>query len=519
VDEELRQAIESVKEQQPVQVNLDWYQDTIKLPEIKEFIRANINSASRSFVAIGYYLKYVRDKQLHKEEGYENIWDFAKTEFGIGRSSASRFMAINDRFSKDGNSPVLTEQYKDFSSSKLSEMLTMTDDQLEQVSIGTTVAEIREIKQPEKPCATSHKEPKCFIRDQINKTHEEDLKCSGGISDDCNNCDKAEQIDALDFSVNTYNCLKRANIDTIEQLCNLTENKVIAIRNISRKCLDEIKLKLSEIGRGLKPDDITETVNNDPEIVDNEPEIVNDVDETVLLPCDTCGWDLTGCCDYDNEDMHCVCGDAWKPKEPDPVKTVEADIIQTVPEETLIDQCVTSGLKFNNWLKANGSSIADIVDVVLMSKKVPDEDNLYSQIKNGLISRLITKTEAYYSYLTSELGIEPERPKQIQPELPVLKNNDQRQEWLKNYRDWGIWYKDENVNITYYRFEFSDGSCIIVDEYTSWDPYNRKERTSAYYHIVGKVFNSQGDKSRYSHYDSSTTELIEHLKQVQKKGA
>jgi hypothetical protein len=150
MDEEIRQAIESVKEQQPIQVNLDWYQDTIKLPEIKEFIRANINSASRSFVAIGYYLKYVKDKQLFSEEGYESIWEFAKTEFGIGKSSASQFMSINDKFSKDGNSPILLEQYRDFSSSKLAEMLNMTEEQLEQITPATTIVEIRQIKKPEK---------------------------------------------------------------------------------------------------------------------------------------------------------------------------------------------------------------------------------------------------------------------------------------------------------------------------------------------------------------------------------
>lgn len=38
----------------------------------------------------------------------------------------------------------------------------------------------------------------------------------------------------------------------------------------------------------------------------------------------------------------------------------------------------------------------------------------------------------------------PEEPEQ--PELPKLKNNDQRKEWLNNYKDWGLWYRDENID-------------------------------------------------------------------------
>lgn len=38
-----------------------------------------------------------------------------------------------------------------------------------------------------------------------------------------------------------------------------------------------------------------------------------------------------------------------------------------------------------------------------------------------------------------------------QPPLPVMKNNDQRKEWLRNYKEWGIWYKDEHIGATFYK--------------------------------------------------------------------
>lgn len=154
MDEELRKAIEEAKEQQAVAIDLKWYAD-VKLSEIKQFIRAEINTVSRTFVSIGYYLKYIRDKQLYKDDGYTGITEFAKAEFGISAAQASKFMSINDKFSVDGNSPILLEQYRDFSSSKLSEMLYLTDEQLEHVTVATTVAEIREIKEPEKEASFS----------------------------------------------------------------------------------------------------------------------------------------------------------------------------------------------------------------------------------------------------------------------------------------------------------------------------------------------------------------------------
>ena len=116
--------------------------------DAKIFIRTNIESAARSFIAIGYYLKLIRDGELYREEGHENIWDFAMAEYGISKSTASRYMSMNDRFSLDGNSPIVDQKYKDFEKSKLQEMLSLTDEQLEQVTPEMKVQEIRAMRQP-----------------------------------------------------------------------------------------------------------------------------------------------------------------------------------------------------------------------------------------------------------------------------------------------------------------------------------------------------------------------------------
>jgi hypothetical protein len=60
-----------------------------------------------------------------------------------------------------------------------------------------------------------------------------------------------ELID-LDLSVRSYNCLKRAGIDTLEDIIQRTEEDMIKIRNLGRKNLEEIEWKLHEFGLGLK---------------------------------------------------------------------------------------------------------------------------------------------------------------------------------------------------------------------------------------------------------------------------
>jgi len=59
-------------------------------------------------------------------------------------------------------------------------------------------------------------------------------------------------IDELGLSVRSFNCLKRAGIDTVEQLVNLTSDDMMQVRNLGRKSLDEILDKLKELGQHLK---------------------------------------------------------------------------------------------------------------------------------------------------------------------------------------------------------------------------------------------------------------------------
>ncbi|MGU3440143.1 DNA-directed RNA polymerase subunit alpha [Bacillus cereus] len=62
-------------------------------------------------------------------------------------------------------------------------------------------------------------------------------------------------IEELDLSVRSYNCLKRAGINTVQELASKTEEDMMKVRNLGRKSLEEVKHKLEELGLGLRKDD------------------------------------------------------------------------------------------------------------------------------------------------------------------------------------------------------------------------------------------------------------------------
>ena len=125
----------------------EWYQN-VSLEDAEVFIQSNLQSAVRSVIAIGFYLKHIRDNELYLEAGYKNINEYAMDKFGLSASATSRYITRNTKFSKDGNSPFIDDKFKDFSKSQLQEMLGMSDEQLEQVTPDMTVREIRSMARP-----------------------------------------------------------------------------------------------------------------------------------------------------------------------------------------------------------------------------------------------------------------------------------------------------------------------------------------------------------------------------------
>ncbi|MBU5236475.1 DNA-directed RNA polymerase subunit alpha, partial [Vibrio cholerae] len=62
-------------------------------------------------------------------------------------------------------------------------------------------------------------------------------------------------IEELDLSVRSYNCLKRAGINTVQELNNKSEADMMRVRNLGRKSLEEVKNKLTELGLSFSKED------------------------------------------------------------------------------------------------------------------------------------------------------------------------------------------------------------------------------------------------------------------------
>ena len=116
----------------------------------KENLQRELNNMVNGFIRTGYYLKKIRDAEAFRNDGYSSIYEFAEKEFGVTRTVASRFMSINDKYSEDGYSLELKEQYKGLGSSRLSEMLTLPEEDHVMITPVTKIEDIRELKRFEK---------------------------------------------------------------------------------------------------------------------------------------------------------------------------------------------------------------------------------------------------------------------------------------------------------------------------------------------------------------------------------
>lgn len=150
-----------------------------------------------------------------------------------------------------------------------------------------------------------------------------------------------------------------------------------------------------------------------------------------------------------------------------------------------------------------------------MAKGHMDTNDIRVRTYKVMIAALAT----YINDLDTEMN-PPKEPEQ--PELPRLKNNDQRKEWLKNYKAWGLWYTDKNINVNYYKYDFADGSRLVVTEYPDrimeWN--GEEKRDSCYFHLLEKNKKAYGNKKTYDkqyvHAPDSETYLAEFLKWLQK---
>ncbi len=124
----------------------EWYKQ-VSYEDAKSIIKDKMVASCENIVAIGYYLKQIKETRQYEEGGYATIWACAFSEFQLDQSATSRYIDICKKYSVNGDSPLLDEKYKDFNKGQLQEMLTIKDDKLlAEITPEMSVRKIREKK-------------------------------------------------------------------------------------------------------------------------------------------------------------------------------------------------------------------------------------------------------------------------------------------------------------------------------------------------------------------------------------
>ena len=388
---------------------------TMTYEEAKNILREKLDNMKMSFIAAGYYMKYIRDHEQFREDGYESIWEFAEDNYGIKKSTASRWMAMNDKFSRGGNSPILAEEFRGFEKSQLQEMLYLDDKQIETVTPDMTVKEIRKVRKP----AESEKEKKVSPIDRgciTGKNPNGNCTCCGKDGAEC--CGQCDD---------DCNCI-----------CGWIDSAVA----MSQQAEDE------------------------PAVDMNPPEEESDLEPKVII----------------EENVEVVDGGG-------------EELYEEVSDQSDIELLQEELEKLKNNL-----------DLMLSCYSENDIRVRKQRLMIGALEGMISDLDT--------VGISETE----QPELPVLRNNNQRKEFLDNYQSWPVWFKVDEASEVYYRYELPDGCSIVICEYRYYLSWMEKYADENPNCIGRREYLLKPGYHYLEDCKTNTSYLIGYLKDVQKEG-
>lgn len=414
----------------------EWYRD-VSLEDAEVFIRSNLQSAVRSVIATGFYLKHIRDNELYLEAGYKNVNEYAMDRFGLSASATSRYITRNTRFSRGGNSPLIDDRFKDFSKSPLQEMLGMSDEQLEQVTPDMTVREIRSMARPKEV-------PYIEIPGQT------ELKDIPGVMPE----ERAESFEA-----------STAELFDVEEDENMVQS--VAGKPISQEIsiTELVEEEDAEIATSqLLPE---ETAANEQrnESIDaaekqqmghclHRPEYECSLPEKYMhrpgsgTDCaHECCWE---CAKHGECKLECN-SSADRPETEEEIATSQTD---TEASENEMKERTDMEI-LRELLERKKQLLSKCLRAPGIDKS--DEHIRMQKLEVGALASMLCELE--------DLEEKKDRPKQ--PELPQLKNNDQRAAFIDAYETWTLWIDNQETGERYYRYDLPDGTSFVIKTYHS----------------------------------------------------
>ena len=504
----------------------EWYRD-VSLEDAEVFIRSNLQSAVRSVIATGFYLKHIRDNELYLEAGYKNINEYAMDRFGLSASATSRYITRNTRFSRGGNSPLIDDRFKDFSKSQLQEMLGMSDEQLEQVTPDMTVREIRSMARPKeipyieipgqtelkdipgvmpeektgsfetstaelfdveedenmirpvagKPIsqeipvaelmeeedaevATSQPQDSMTIREFIKAWKEYQLgdfkRAMRAMPTGQNTGEKAKQIQE---ELAPYGCHCVGYSEYSFDFHSFAGGMDWRVRN------EKIHLKYGQLASELlcMYDPWSSEFEKEPDIINEQQDEPVDATEGQRWPktcitgkskygnCNCCGANGVKCCAECKEDCNCRCGWLYVTGTGEEIATSQIDTeasTNEAKERTDIEL-------LRELLERKKQLLAKCLEAPGIDKS--DEHIRRQKLEVGALASMLCDLE----------DMEAKKDKPKQPELPPLKNNDQRAAFIDAYEAWPLWIDNQETGERYHRYDLPDGTSFVIKTYHS----------------------------------------------------
>ena len=572
-----------------------WYEGHISLEDAKTFIKANITTAARSFIAIGFYLKCVRDRELFKEEEYETVWDFAKAEYGISKSTASRYMSMNDRFSENGNSPNIREEYRAFGKSQLQEMLYLEDDQLDQVKPGDRVEDIRNLRKPrevpyielpgqldfeidfpailppdysEAPVTSQKQTFEMNVEELLPDEEQEGIAISQQEPEENQDSETENSQDRAAYVKEQYR-LQESFLYPFAVWLIKNHRQWFEEDHMNRVlCVDKSEPQLKSY-LGAYPDGSSSYgfpvagETHYAKLYDNRIVISHFTDGGTVVVDGTAKWFYLAASVQVQWNVVAL-EEAQEEEKEDQVIDHFLDRNKSIDDaygwfrSEMVHEYLNTGYKGPNeeceitvlgnvhrvlkgkdvtvFYDISGTAVFDVENerlereynyffgdrnlteseskepetVIEVPENVPEQDESVQES---------AKTVVDGEYV--EIPPEPEPVELKQPELPILKNNDQRAAFIDGYETWPLWIETKETGERYYRYDLSDGTSMVVKVYHAMlfdykaigkkyeDQYSEGYGKHEYYFLQeGKFFRDCETNRSY---------LVEKLKEIQKK--
>lgn len=479
------------------------YWETCTYTESNNIILCNLQTGQRAAIAIGYYLKHIRENKLYLDGGYQSFGEYVRAECGMSESTASRNIGRMEQFSEGGNSPKLADQWRDYGASQLQEIMYLTDEQREQVTPEMTVKEIREIRKPE-PVPVPEPEPieEATVDVVICEAVEMEPVIMDEVPADTVIVESSVEEMLPDVDEGACGPAKCITGQSGSGLCGGAAY-CSEPYTCCAQCSNDCNGRCGWLDKPEKVEPVVEEVATSQVSIEEQTES-DCIYDGVTDKCPPMSRECENAVDVCCED----CMEPWCPtrckhaKVPYGVElykdyTAVEDVVEESPAPCMAEEITPQKL-----LKEEKEKLEQYLAAFEGETNVP-EFIAKQKIIVGALARMVCDLE------------EAEYAAPEQPELPIMRNNDQRKTFLDDYRSWSIWFRVPQADEIYYRYDFEDGTAFVIREtkyFNEWRiRYNEDPEG-----ILTQEYILKQDYHYLSNCRSNRSEMIEYLRSLQK---